>query len=178
MSGSWNPGRAWVVALLAVALLALGWPRGSGSVAPLPDCALHVEVHGDVELPGVVCLREPVAAAGAVLGPAGAADCEPPAGYAPSNGDRIVVRRGGGACRLEIARMSGAALLALGLPIDLNSASPEDLETLPGIGPVLAGRIAGYAREHPFADPEELTAVRGIGPKKLERVRKLVVAGR
>jgi competence protein ComEA len=56
--------------------------------------------------------------------------------------------------------------------VDLNAASPEELDRLPGIGPVLAGRIVEYRRRHGrFTRIEELLAVRGIGPRLLERLR-------
>ncbi len=63
--------------------------------------------------------------------------------------------------------------------MDINSASAEDLERLPGIGPALAGAIISYREAHgPFATVEELLLVKGIGPATLERVRDLIVAGR
>jgi competence protein ComEA len=57
-------------------------------------------------------------------------------------------------------------------PLDLNRASAAELDRLPGIGPVLAGRIVEHrARHGPFRSPEELLAVPGIGPRLLERLR-------
>lgn len=48
--------------------------------------------------------------------------------------------------------------------LDLNSATEEELTTLPGIGEVLARRIVAYREEHgPFSSPEELMEVSGIG---------------
>jgi competence ComEA-like helix-hairpin-helix protein len=62
--------------------------------------------------------------------------------------------------------------------IDLNSASPSDLDALPGIGPVLAERIVSHRRRHgPFGSPEELLAVRGIGPRLLARLAPHVRVG-
>lgn len=53
-------------------------------------------------------------------------------------------------------------------PVDINSATAEELAELPGIGGVLAGRIVDYREEHgPFATEKALTAVSGIGEKKL-----------
>jgi len=55
--------------------------------------------------------------------------------------------------------------------IDLNRAGKDDLSALPGIGPVLAGRIIAYREAHgPFLDVAELTRVSGIGPAVLKRV--------
>jgi len=60
-------------------------------------------------------------------------------------------------------------------PVDLNRAGLADLDALPGIGPVLAGRIIRYRDRHgPFREPEELLAVTGIGPRLFERLRPLV----
>ena len=59
--------------------------------------------------------------------------------------------------------------------VKLNSATVEELMTLPGVGEVLAGRIVGYREEHgPFASVEELKNVPGIGEGKLNAIRELV----
>lgn len=56
--------------------------------------------------------------------------------------------------------------------INVNTASPKELESLPGIGEVLAQRIVEYRETHgPFRSPEDLLKVKGIGPKKLENIR-------
>jgi competence protein ComEA len=60
-------------------------------------------------------------------------------------------------------------------PVNLNTASLEDLDALPGVGPVTAQRILDYKSEHgPFASVDELDAVPGIGPARLEQLRELV----
>ena len=59
--------------------------------------------------------------------------------------------------------------------IDLNTASAEELETLRGIGPVLAGRIVEYRTAHgPYTAPEDLLAVEGIGEKTVQEIRDYV----
>lgn len=59
--------------------------------------------------------------------------------------------------------------------IDLNTASMAQLESLPGIGPVLAGRIAAG---RPYAAVGDLQKVSGIGPKRFSDLEPLVTAGR
>jgi competence protein ComEA len=50
-------------------------------------------------------------------------------------------------------------------PIDLNTATAADLEELPGVGPVLAGRIVAWREENgPFTAVDQLLEVAGIGP--------------
>jgi competence protein ComEA len=61
-------------------------------------------------------------------------------------------------------------------PVDLNRAGPEELQTLPGIGPALAERILeSRKREGPFRSAEDLLRVRGIGPATLARFRTRVL---
>jgi len=62
-------------------------------------------------------------------------------------------------------------------PVDLNRATAEQLESLPGIGPKLAQEIIKYRSQTPFATVDQITEVSGIGPKKLEAIRPLVVVG-
>jgi competence protein ComEA len=60
-------------------------------------------------------------------------------------------------------------------PLDLNAATQDGLDALPGVGPVLAGRIVAWRTAHGrFTTVDELGEVPGIGPKALERLRPLV----
>ncbi len=62
--------------------------------------------------------------------------------------------------------------------ININTASSDQLQTLPGIGPVLAERIIKYREAHgPFATIDELVKIQGIGDATLERIRPLVAIG-
>jgi competence protein ComEA len=69
----------------------------------------------------------------------------------------------------------GASDAAAGL-VDLNTATAEQLETLPGVGPTTAQAILDHrATNGPFTSVNQLLDVRGIGDAKLEQVRDLVV---
>jgi competence protein ComEA len=60
--------------------------------------------------------------------------------------------------------------------VRLNSAGRADLEGLPGVGPVLAGKIIEHRDEFgPFSSVEDLLEVSGIGERKLASLRDLVV---
>ncbi|WP_240434980.1 ComEA family DNA-binding protein [Streptomyces sp. YIM 130001] len=59
--------------------------------------------------------------------------------------------------------------------VSLNSATPEQLETLPGVGPVLAQHIVAYRTEHGgFRSVDELREVNGIGERRFEDMRDAV----
>lgn len=55
--------------------------------------------------------------------------------------------------------------------VDVNTASLAELQTLPGIGPVLSERITLARSERPFTKADDLRRVPGIGPKTLEKIR-------
>lgn len=60
-------------------------------------------------------------------------------------------------------------------PINLNTASRQALQRLPGVGPVLAKRILAYrSNGAPFEQVDELEQVSGIGPKTLATLRPMV----
>jgi competence protein ComEA len=73
--------------------------------------------------------------------------------------------------------LSGPERLALGLPVDLNRASAEDLELVPGLSRKLAEAVvARRAARGPYADVEGLLRVKGIGPGRLAKARPHLVA--
>jgi competence protein ComEA len=62
--------------------------------------------------------------------------------------------------------------------ININTASQAELESLPYIGPALAGRIIEYRETNgPFESIEEIIEVYGIGQKTFERIKDLITVG-
>jgi competence protein ComEA len=97
----------------------------------------------------------------------------------PGPDDPLPAPGGGGAAAgpgggpPDPARPAGPA--AAGGRVDLNGATEAQLDVLPGVGPVLAGRITAWRNEHGrFSTVDELGEVAGIGPTLLERLRPLV----
>ena len=165
-----------VILLLGAALFLLWAWRANFGLAPAPPPAktlnpVFVEVRGAVAHPGVYSFPAPPTLS-EIWGQAGGPGTPPEAHTKLTSGSRVDITKEG---RCQLARMSGPQLLTLGLALDLNKATREDLEALPGIGPVLAGRILAYREAHgPFRRVEELEQVSGIGPKKLELIKPLL----
>jgi len=149
---------------------------------------IWVQVAGAVRRPGVYQVSAEARVFEAVLeagGFAGDADQEGVALAARlSDGCRVYVPRMGESAPGEVqtptesaAGISGgsSATEAPAGPVSLNSATLEQLDTLPGIGPSLAQQIITYReRSGPFTSVDQLTDVPGIGPAKLEQLRPLV----
>jgi competence protein ComEA len=178
--------------VLLGALLVLGVPRllhrGAGHVAvPLlrpprtaraaaPSSKLVVDVAGAVRRPGLHELAPGTRIADAVAAAGGAtakADITAINLAAPiADGEQIVVpARGSGA-----AGASSGAAPSPTAPLDLNSASLEQLDALPGIGPTTAQKILDYRQAHgSFHSIADLDAVPGIGQGRLEQLKGLVL---
>ena len=177
--------------LLLGVLLVLGVPRllhrGAGQVAvPLlrpPRSApaaraskLVVDVAGAVRRPGLHELAPGTRIADAVAAAGGAtakADINAVNLAAPiADGEQIVVpARGSGA-----AGASSGAAPSPTAPLDLNSASLEQLDALPGVGPTTAQKILDYRQAHgSFHSIADLDAVPGIGQGRIEQLKGLVL---
>jgi competence protein ComEA len=78
--------------------------------------------------------------------------------------------------------LSGSALAA-GKPkpagkVNINTASVEQLTTLPGVGPKLAARIVEYRQKSgTFRSPQELLNVKGVGEKNLAKIESFLTVG-
>jgi competence ComEA-like helix-hairpin-helix protein len=76
----------------------------------------------------------------------------------------------GSVARAETAQLEGV--------VNLNTASPEELRLIPGVGPARIRNILAYRRNHPFRTIEELARIKGIGRKTVRRWRQhLAVSG-
>jgi competence protein ComEA len=91
-----------------------------------------------------------------------------------ADGEQVAVGISGAAGALGPAGTGEASGAASAL-IDLNTATVQQLDTLPGVGPVLAQRIVGWRTEHGrFDSVDQLQEVTGIGPSRLADLRPLV----
>ena len=87
------------------------------------------------------------------------------------NGDRFAIRNN----EVVVSRINGTKSINLGIPIGVNSANPDDLTPLPGIGERLAQRIIDFRESRGgFKSVDDLLKVDGIGEKKLEAIRPFV----
>jgi competence protein ComEA len=146
--------------------------------APAARPALVVHVVGKVRRPGLYRLREGSRIADAVRRAGGArrgADLAALNLAAPLvDGVQVLVPARAGAGAVSPAATGAAGKPSAG-PVSLSSATVEELDELPGIGPITAEKIVDYRTEHgPFGAVDDLDAVPGIGPARLEQLRELV----
>ncbi|MFF4437096.1 helix-hairpin-helix domain-containing protein [Streptomyces sp. NPDC001621] len=94
------------------------------------------------------------------------------------DGEQIVVGTPGGApapAALPAGATSGGVGAGPAAPVSLNTATADQLDTLPGVGPVLAQHILAYRTEHGgFRSVDELREVNGIGDRRFSDLRNLV----
>lgn len=146
------------------------------SSAPPTEQPVTVHVVGAVNTPGVLTLPQGSRVAEAI---ASAGGTTPSADLSQlnlarilSDGEQVRVPVAGEAVQPE-PQASGAA--TPGAPVNLNTATREQLETLPRVGPAMAQRIIDYRTEHKgFRSVDELRNVTGVGDKTFEALAVLV----
>ncbi|MCG7286601.1 ComEA family DNA-binding protein [Cellulomonas sp. ACRRI] len=177
------------VAVEEPAVTAPATAQGDGEPGPAAaeEATVWVHVVGEVESPGVVAMpagsrvADAVTAAGGALPGAdltalnlaavvqdGAQIRVPAPGEEPLAADDTGGGAGAGGGGAGGAGAGGGA-------VDVNAAGAAELQTLPGIGPVLAERIVAWREANgPFASVDALLDVSGIGPAVLGQIRDLV----
>jgi competence protein ComEA len=149
----------------------------AGELRAEPRPRLVVHVVGAVRRPGLYRLADGARIADALRRAGGAtrrADVSLVNLAAPvSDGTQIVVPR-----RAPVAAAptgAGEPGTTASGPLHLNTATVEQLDELPGVGPVTAEKIVEYREQHgAFSSVEDLDAIPGIGPARLEQLRELV----
>ena len=154
-------------------------PAGTLAAETAPVRTLLVHVVGAVQKPGLYRLPDGSRTSDAIEKAGGA---KPKAALELVNlaspvadGQQVVVPARGDTGQAAAAAGGATGPGAPGQKIHLNSATLEQLDTLPGVGPVTAQKILDYRTEHgAFQTVEELDAVPGIGPARLEELKALV----
>lgn len=147
--------------------------------AAVPVIAIHVS--GAVLNPGVYELPEGSRANDAIEAAGSASeDAVPDAlnlARVLSDGEQIIVPTVEEQERLEEAAVAGQTLDAGG-KVNINTATVEQLDSLPGVGESTAQKIIADREENgPFGSPEDLKRVSGIGDKKYEDLADLITVG-
>ncbi len=151
-------------------------PAAAAGVTGLPSSRVVVDVVGAVRRPGLYRLPQDSRIADAVTragGTTAKADLAQVNLAAPlADGEQVVVPQRGAPGAAGSASSPGVPAG----PVQLSTATLEQLDTLPGVGPATAQKILDYREKHgAFSSVDELDAVPGIGPKRLEQLRELVV---
>ncbi len=154
------------------------------SASPAPAVMLVVDVGGAVTRPGVYQLpagarvADAIDAAGgyAATVDAGLVDRQLNLAASITDGQKIRVPVRGEDPAAPGTDQGGGVAGGAG-PIDLNRASAEALDTLPGIGPVTAAKIIAAREEQPFTSVDDLLARKVVSAATMDKLRPLVTIG-
>ncbi len=163
-----------VVGGYGVAMRARPKPAHISLASPSATSSGHlifVHVAGSVRHPGLYELHEGARVNDAVLTAGGAADDADldalNLAAKVKDGDKVLVPAKSGGAGAQAAPSSSEGAL-----INLNTATADQLETLPGVGPSTAQKIIAYRTDHGgFRTVDDLQNVPGIGPRKLDQIR-------
>ncbi|MEV6791329.1 ComEA family DNA-binding protein [Streptomyces sp. NPDC051320] len=180
-------------------LVSEGRPSGAGTRSPAVPLAspgaapsasatraaarIVVDVSGKVRQPGIRQLPAGSRVADALRAAGGVKDGEDTAGLnrarVLTDGEQVVVggppaQQGTAAQGAGNGAPAGGAAAPVG-PVSLNTATVDQLDTLPGVGPVLAQHIIDYRTQHGgFSSVDELREVNGIGDRRFSDLQPLV----
>ncbi|MGN6429204.1 MAG: helix-hairpin-helix domain-containing protein [Gaiellaceae bacterium] len=177
-----------LVLLLFLASKLLSRPQSTAGLAPPAapptetagaPAAVVVDVVGAVRRPGLYRLGQGARIADAVARAGGAtakAELALINLAAPlADGEQVVVPKRGAAGPSAPPGAGASAGVPSSGPVHLSTATLEQLDSLPGIGPVTAQKILDYRQKHgAFTTVDELDAVPGIGPSRLDQLKDLV----
>lgn len=170
-------------------------PRSSASPAAEPDHPVVVSVVGLVHTPGLVTLAPGARIADALQAAGGAVNGADTIGLNMArplgDGEQIVVGLApapGQPTALGSSVASGSTPTSKAPPprpgsvkpkggeaVNLNTATVQELDALPGVGPVTAAAIVAWRQANgKFTSVDQLADVEGIGPARLEKLRALV----
>ncbi len=180
-----------VAASVGAALLVAGNPSGDMQVSAAASDSAHpaasqamlvIEVAGAVARPGVYSLN-PGSRVGDAIKAAG--------GYSPDVDPRQAEGQLNLAARLQDAQLirvprrsdvpaagaSPGARASSGGPLNLNAATAEQLDALPGVGPVTAQKIVAAREQKPFGKVDDLVTRKIVSAATLAKIRTLVTVG-
>ena len=194
-----HPVRVAAMAAAIVVVVVVVWRVLAAPAAGAPEAQLPLATRGVASAGAIASATSRgaevvVHIAGAVVSPGV---------YRLSDGARTIdaiSAAGGARADADVARVNLAARLSDGLrvyvpmigetaapivdgssdaaasgPINLNTATADQLDALPGVGPATATAIIAYRRDHGlFGSVDELLEVPGIGPSKLAQIRSLI----
>ena len=174
--------------LFGLFLAALVWvvarnPSGEAVILrPVPtEKPVIVHISGAVPRPGVYALpqgariQDAISAAGGFLAEAEKSQLN--LAQLVEDGEKVDIPFIEGASPL-IATPGPTVVAVTTELININTASVEELDTLPGVGPTLAQRIIDYREDNgPFINAEDIINVPGIGPGNYERFKDMITVG-
>ena len=176
-------GTAGIAAGEEEGALLLASPVAAPSTAASQATSIIVDVAGAVVEPGIQELPAGARVADAIAAAGGyASDVDLDATSAAINlaqplvdGQQVIVPRTGSQATVNEPASGGAP--ATGGLVDLNTATPEELEALPGIGAVTVQKIVAARQEQPFASLEDAVTRGVIHRGQLEDIQGLATAG-
>lgn len=128
-----------------------------------PD-VIEVEIKGEVQSPGVYTLKN-----GAVV-----KDLIKTAGGLTELGDDGALSLMDPLHPGQVIVVAKKAADGTSKLVSISTATKEQLQTLPGIGPAMAQRIIDHRQSQPFTRLEDLMEVKGIGEKKFEKLKEFI----